>query len=186
VIFATNLPADLHSEYVRPLTRQNYHRVIEASCLVPFAMGSPLTPEELNGTAADQPSTIRAGDAQAAFIDGGYALKIPMRIFAEDARFQSVASWVAADKTVVFCCDPKGSLWETSSRLRSLNEHPKVAQAVKENRLLVIHPDHNVEAGFLCTDNPTVMRTFERGREQAQRLLRSDRVRRFFESRQGN
>lgn len=186
VIFATNLPAGLHSEYVRPLSRENYHRVIEASCLVPFAMGSPLTPEELNGAATGQPLTIHAGDRQAAFIDGGYALKIPMRTFDEDARFQPVASWIAADKTIVFCCDPKGSLWETSSRLRSLNEYPKVAQAVEENRLLVVHPDHKVEAGFLCTDNPTVMRTFERGRKQARRLLRSDRVRRFFESRQNN
>ena len=42
VVFATNLPDTLHSEFVRPLTRHNYHCVIEASCLVPLAMGPPL------------------------------------------------------------------------------------------------------------------------------------------------
>ena len=44
VVFATNLPEDLHSEFVRPLTRANYWYVMEASCLVPIAMGPPLTP----------------------------------------------------------------------------------------------------------------------------------------------
>jgi hypothetical protein len=122
-----------------------------------------------------------SGDHGAVFIDGGYALKMPMRIFEEDPRFQALAHWTAADKTIIFCCDPKGCLWETSARLRSLNAFPSVARAFNESRLLLICPDHRVEAGFLCMDHATTMRTFHRGREQAERLLRSDKVRRFFE-----
>jgi hypothetical protein len=174
VIFALNLPPELHSEYVRPLTRRNYHAVIEASCLVPMAMGPPLPAENL-----DQEQ--HADDRHAVFIDGGYALKMPMRFFEEDPRFQSLANWISADKTVIFCCDPEGSLWETSSRLRCLNTFPSVAKAINENRLLVISPDHKVEAGFLCMDNAIAMRTFNRGREQAERLLRSDKALRFFD-----
>ncbi len=173
VIFALNLPEELRSEYVRPLTRRNYHAVIEASCLVPLAMGSPLPPDCLG-------RELLAADHGSVFVDGGYALKMPMRIFEEDARFQSLAQWALADKTIIFCCDPQGWLWETSARLRRLNTHPSVAKAINENRLLVISPDHKVEAGFLCTDNDTTMRTFHRGREQAERLLRSERVRSFF------
>jgi hypothetical protein len=173
VIFALNLPAELRSEYVRPLTRKNYHAVIEASCLVPMAMGAPLFPEDLNeGSYPD--------DRHSAFIDGGYALKMPMRLFEEDARFQALGNWTRADKTIIFCCDPKGCLWETSARLNQLNALPSVIKAVSENRLLVIHPDHDVEAGFLCTDHAITMRTFHRGREQAQRLLHSKPIRRFF------
>jgi hypothetical protein len=174
VIFALNLPPELGSEYVRPLTRNNFYAAIEASCLVPLAMGSPLPPETMN---AGQHS----GDHGAVFIDGGYALKMPMRIFEEDPRFQDLAHWIAADKTIIFCCDPKGCLWETSARLRPLNTLPGVARALNENRLLIISPDHKVEAGFLCMDHARTMRTFHRGREQAERLLRSDRVRRFFD-----
>jgi hypothetical protein len=174
VIFALNLPPALASEYVRPLTRNNLSAAIEASCLVPLAMGSPLPPEDMN---AGQHS----GDREAVFIDGGYALKMPMRIFEEDPRFQALAHWIAADKTIIFCCDPEGCLWETSARLRPLNTFPNVARALNENRLLIISPDHKVEAGFLCMDHAKTMRTFHRGREQAERLLRSDRVRRFFE-----
>ena len=48
VVFATPLPAHMHTEFVRPLTRWNYHSVIEASCLVPLAMGWPLLPEHVN------------------------------------------------------------------------------------------------------------------------------------------
>jgi hypothetical protein len=174
VIYALNLPTDLHSEYVRPLTRSNFRAVIEASCLVPLAMGAPLLPEDLD-------EGQRIEDLSSVFIDGGYSLKMPMRLFAEDPRFQSLAKWISADKTIIFSCDPEGSLWETSARLRLLNALPKVIQAIKDNRLLVINPDHKVEAGFLCLDNATIMRTFQRGREQAERLLRSDRVRSFFE-----
>ncbi|MDR1727132.1 MAG: patatin-like phospholipase family protein [Acidobacteriota bacterium] len=173
VVFALNLPENLRSEHVRPLTRANYHRVIEASCLVPVAMGAPLGPRDV----ADEPLE---SDRNAVFIDGGYALKMPMRVFAEDARFRPLAEWAGADKTVVFCCDPRGSLWETSSRLLSLNTHPATGRAIAEGRLLVVHPDHKVEAGFLCTDNAEALRTFERGRDQGRRLLASDKVRRFF------
>ncbi len=175
VLFATNLPAGLRSEYIRPLTPGNYHAVIEASCLVPVAMGPPLLPRELQ---ADTPDS----DGPSVFMDGGYALKMPMRLFEEDARFQALARWVSADKTIIFCCDPAGMLWETSSRLRSLNNFPSVTEALCGNRLLVISPDHKVEAGFLCTDNAVAMRTFQRGQEQAQCLLRSENVRRFFEA----
>ena len=176
VIFALNLPAELASEFARPLTRQNYHRVIEASCLVPLAMGPPIRPEAL--VTASVPRF--AGDDCAVFIDGGYALKMPMAVFAEDSRFARLSEWAAADRTVIFCCDPRGHLWETSSRLRQLESHPSVARAVAETRLLVIYPDHKVEAGFLCLDNHSVMRTFRRGQEQGRRLLGRDDVRRFF------
>lgn len=182
VIFATNLPAELYSEFVRPLSRKNYHAVIEASCLVPVAMGSPLLPEDMDGDPGIPPEIRYAGDRQSVFMDGGYALKMPMRLFGEDPRFQSLSHWASADKTIIFCCDPKGILWETSARLRRLNTHPHVIQAEQENRLLIICPDHKVEAGFLCMENDIVMRTFHRGRDQALRLLRSDGARKFFEA----
>jgi len=174
VVFALNLPEELRSEYVRPLTRANFHAVVETSCLIPLAMGAPIEPQNLGESAFPN-------EHHAVFIDGGYALKMPMRLFEEDPRFQAVAAWARADKTIIFCCDPKGNLWETSARLCRLNPHPAVARAVNENRLLIIHPDHRVEAGFLCTDNHTAMKTFDRGREQAQRLLRSQNIQRFFE-----
>lgn len=175
VIFATNLPAEMESDYVRPLTRENYHAVIEASCLVPFAMGVPLQPEDVDAGS-------RSRDREAVFIDGGYSIKMPMAMFEEDPRFEELAHWAGADKTIIFCCDPVGHLWETSARLRCLDTYSGVVKALEENRLLIVYPDHKVEAGFLCTDNPTIMRTFSRGREQAQRLLKSDRVRRFFDN----
>ncbi len=173
VVFALNLPEELQSDYVRPLTRENYHGVIEASCLIPMAMGAPLAPNDINRT----PSP---GDFSSVFLDGGYALKMPMRVFEQDARFKALGHWARADKTVIFCCDPQGYLWETSARLQQLNTIPSIAKAVEENRLLVIHPDHKVEAGFLCMDNDTTMRTFHRGQEQAHRLLGSEDVCRFF------
>jgi len=173
VVFATNLPEELQTEYVRPLTRKNYHRVIEASCLIPLAMGHPLEPEEVFSVSYET-------DRGAVFFDGSYALKMPMRVFEADTRFSRLAQWTRSDKTVIFCCDPGGCLWETSMRLRSLNSLPSVVRALEENRLLIIYPDHKVEAGFLSTDNTTIMRTFNRGRQQAQRLLQSDSVRRFF------
>ena len=46
----------------------------------------------------------------------------------------------------------------------------------------MIGPDHSVEAGFLCYDNAVIMRTFRRGQEQAERLLRSGSFQRFLES----
>jgi hypothetical protein len=175
VLFATNLPSEIASEYVRPLTRENFRAVIEASCLVPLAMGPPIVPEDIR-------AGISAADRGAAFIDGGYALKMPMAFFEEDQRFLEMARWASADKTVIFCCDPAGSLWENSTRLRRLNAFPGVTRAIAENRMLIIYPDHRVEAGFLCRDNPTIMRTFNRGREQGRRLLQSDRVRSFFDN----
>jgi len=181
VIFTSPLPPSLESEYVRALTRHNYHRVIEASCLVPLAMGSPVLPEQLNrGCAEDFQHTGRPDEA-AVFMDGSFALKMPMARFAEDSRFQPLAQWARADKTVVFCCDPAGDLWETSSRLRRLNDYPLVTSALEEKRLLAIHPDHKIEAGFLCCDNRLIMRTFCRGQEQAERLLKSEKVKRFFD-----
>ncbi|MEW5974998.1 MAG: patatin-like phospholipase family protein [Acidobacteriota bacterium] len=180
VVFAWNLPAELASEYVRPLSPLNYHAVIEASCLVPLAMGSPLRPFEVNGSSLSPAKW--PNDENAVFMDGGYTLKMPMAILARDERFCGLARWSQADKTLVFCCDPSGNLWETSARLRNLNHDPEVVRAIRENRLWVIYPDHTVEAGFLCHDNPVIMRTFERGREQARRLLRSDAMRRFLTS----
>lgn len=178
VVFASHLPSSLVSEHVRPLVRTNYHRVIEASCLVPLAMGSPIPP----GRLASDGALAVPGDCGAVFVDGGYALKMPMALFEEDTRLRPLASWAAADRSVVFCCDPSGSLWETSSRLRRLNSHPSVARALAEGRMLLIYPDHAVEAGFLCLENARTMRTFERGREQGRRLLGTDSVRRFMES----
>jgi len=182
VIFATNLPEEMRTEFVRPLTRVNYHRVIEASCIVPLAMGPAIAPQELSSGRIPDYKAEYAADQFAVFVDGGYSLKMPMGMFAEDVRFQNLASWAAADKTIIFCCDPKGGLWENSSRLRRLNDHPKVVKAEAADRLLVVYPDHNVEAGFLCLDNDIIMRTFERGRDQGRRLLNSAAVRRFFES----
>jgi len=131
-------------------------------------------------SAEDLHMELFAGDHRAVFMDGGYTLKMPMRFLEEDPRFMRLAQWVSADKTIIFCCDPNGLLWETSARLHSLNMLPSVSKAIDENRLLVIHPDHRVEAGFLCMDHTKTMRTFNRGREQAERLLRDERIRRFF------
>ena len=173
VAFATNLPATLHSEFVRPLTRDNYHCAIEASCLVPLAMGPALHPELLS------PGRGYLDDAQAVFIDGGFSLKMPMATFQDDARFRDLARWIATPRTVIFCCDPNGRLWETSMRLRALNAYRTVARDIADGTLLVIHPDHLVEAGFLCFDPEVIMRTFDRGREQGRRLLATQPVRRF-------
>ncbi len=175
VVFATPLPEDLRSEFVRPLTRANYHAAIEASCTVPIAMGPALAPATL-AAGNDEPYP---GDRDAVFADGGYALKMPMAVFADDPRFRALDRWAAADRTVIFCCDPKGRLWETSLRLRTIDGHPAVTRALAEDRLLVIHPDHEVEAGFLCFEPATIMRTFERGRDQGRRLLADPRVRAF-------
>jgi hypothetical protein len=180
VIFAHPLPCGLESEYVRPLTRQNCHRVIEASCLVPLAMGLPLLPDQITCGSARDSHRLDPSDDAAVFMDGSFALKMPTVLFAEDLRFQPLAQWAATDKTVVFCCDPAGGLWETSSRLRRLNDHSLVSAALENRRLLIIHPDHKIEAGFLCHENPPIMRTFHRGQEQAERLLKSEEIRRFF------
>jgi hypothetical protein len=181
VIFVHPLPSSLASEYVRPLTRENYHRVIEASCLVPIAMGLPLLPDQINCDVGKGSHRADQSDDAAVFMDGSFALKIPLAVFAEESRFRPLAQWASTDKTLVFCCDPKGGLWETTSRLRRLNEHPFVSPALKHGQLLIIHPDHKIEAGFLCHDNPVIMRTFHRGQEQAERLLKSEVIRRFFE-----
>jgi predicted acylesterase/phospholipase RssA len=175
VVFATRLPADLQSDVVRPLTPANYHSVIEASCTVPIAMGPALPPALLAGSDGSE----YPGDSEAIFVDGGYALKMPMAIFDDDPRFQALGRWAAADRTVIFCCDPKGRLWETSLRLRAINDHPAITRALAQGRLLTIYPDHKVEAGFLSFDPEVIMRTFRRGQEQGQRLLASDEVRRF-------
>jgi len=180
VVFATPLPAAMHTEFVRPLTDWNYNSVIEASCLVPLAMGWPLRPEQVNNG-----DPRHGGDANAVFLDGGFAMKMPMALFEEDGRFRSLADWARADKTVVFCCDPKGRLWETSARLRLLNDERSMREALRNGQLMVISPDHPVEAGFLCHDNSVIMRTFRRGQEQAERLLRSGSFPRFLESQPG-
>ena len=181
VVFATPLPSTMRTEFVRPLTRRNYHSVIEASCLVPLAMGWPLCPEQLND---GDPERV-GGDTNSVFLDGGFVMKMPMALFEEDKRFQDLEEWARADKTVVFCCDPKGRLWETSARLRLLNQERATREALRNQRLLVISPDHSVEAGFLCYDNAVIMRTFRRGQEQAERLLRSGSFPRFLESQPG-
>ncbi len=180
VVFATNLPEALQSEFVRPLCPDNYHAVIEASCLVPLAMGTPLQPTQVNPASWMEQTGSFDSDGHAVFMDGGFAMKMPMRVFEEDQRFQTLARWAAADKTLIFCCDPSGNLWETSSRLRRLNSAPFVAKALEENRLLIVCPDHRIEAGFLCYDNAVTLRTFHRGQEQAERFLRSEAARRFF------
>jgi hypothetical protein len=181
VVFAAPLPKELRSEFVRPLTPSNYRRVIEASCLVPLAMGWPLRPSEVNCNGAGPGPPAYPNDENAVFLDGGFTLKMPMALFAEDPRFQTLARWAKADKTLVFCCDPEGRLWETSSRLKFLNGNSSVMDAIRENRLLVIYPDHPVEAGFLCHENSCIMRTFHRGQEQAGRLLRCEAFLRFLE-----
>jgi predicted acylesterase/phospholipase RssA len=176
VVFATPLPSSLRSEWVRPLEHENFHRVLEASCLVPLAMGAPIPAKEL--TAGGTPSD----DRLAVFMDGGFTAKMPIRLFMEDPRYQPVAAWARTTKTIIFCCDPGGSLWETSSRLQRLNDDARVRQAIADRTLLVISPDHPIEAGFLCTDNDAIMQTFRRGQEQGDRLLRSDDVNRFLET----
>jgi len=178
VVFATPLPSAIRTEFVRSLTPWNYHSAIEASCLVPLAMGWPLSPEQLN----DGNPERFGGDVNAVFLDGGFAMKMPMMLFEEDSRFRCLTEWARADKTVVFCCDPKGRLWETSGRLRLLNDERSTRESLQNQRLLVISPDHSVEAGFLCHDNAVIMRTFRRGQEQAERLLRSGALLRFLES----
>jgi hypothetical protein len=174
------VPQEIRSENVRLLTRHNFHRVLEATCLVPGAMGFPLPPRWLEESETSG-SRAYPGDEGAHFIDGGYTLKMPMALFHERAEFRRIASWLGAEKTVVFCCDPAGQLWETSSRLRSLNQLPALSRAVAENRLLVVYPDHPIAASFLCTDNSVAMRTFNQGRDQAVRFLRTEKVRRFLE-----
>ena len=158
---------------MRPLTRDNYHSAIEASCLVPLAMGPAVQPTLLS------PDRVYPDDTGAVFVDGGFAVKMPMAMFEEDPRFRDLATWAATPRSVIFCCDPDGRLWETSMRLRALNDHPTVTRAIAHDRLLVVHPDHSVEAGFLCFDPVVIMRTFNRGREQGRRLLATERVLRF-------
>ncbi|MBZ5535929.1 MAG: patatin-like phospholipase family protein [Acidobacteriia bacterium] len=197
VIFGSHLPSSMCNELVRPLTRVNYHNAIEASCLVPFAMGEPMRAEELlpvwrgldplhpnacSGDAAweEMVSPYQfADDVGAAFLDGGFSLKMPFRVFEEDGRFNKLSESVRCEKTIVFCCDPQGRLWETSMRLASLNSWEGVRRALEEERLYILFPDHPVEAGFLSTNNSRTMRTFTRGREQAQRVLSGERFKHF-------
>jgi hypothetical protein len=173
VVFATPLPPSLCSEWVRPLESENFHRVLEASCLVPLAMGAPIPAAALTASGAPP------HDRLAVFMDGGFTAKMPITLFMEDPRYQPLAAWAQTSKTIVFCCDPGGNLWETSSRLRRLNDDPRIRRAISDGTLLVVSPDHPIEAGFLCTDNDAIMRTFRRGQEQGDRLLCSDEVKRF-------
>ncbi len=197
VLFVSHLPTAMSSEFVRPLTRVNYHNVIEASCLVPVAMGAPLQPEELlpiwrgldplqQNICTDDIAWEKLiapyrfeGDQRAVFLDGGFTIKMPFRAFEADDRFRDLAKLLRCDKTVVFCCDPTGRLWETSMRLSALNGQDSVRQAIEKRYLFIISPDHPMEAGFLSTDNSKTMRTFERGREQAKRLLSDNRFLEF-------
>jgi hypothetical protein len=199
VIFVSHLSSSMAGEFVRPLTHVNYHNVIEASCLIPFAMGEPMQADEvlpiweghdpLQANACADDTTWQAllgphrfeEDQSAVFLDGGFSLKMPFRIFAEDERFRAVAEMVRCDKAIVFCCDPQGLLWETSMRLRSLNHWGPVHRAIKERKMFVVFPDHLIEAGFLCDDNLRIMRTFERGRDQAKRVVSSDDFKAFLE-----
>jgi hypothetical protein len=173
--------------------------VIEASCLIPFAMGQPIPSDEVlpfpremdlqtRGSVSDvgrDGSTaiheMFPGDIRAAFLDGGFSLKMPFRLLAEDARFAGISELIQCDKTIVFCCDPEGQLWETSMRLRPLNNCSRVRRAIEDRSLFVISPDHPIEAGFLCDDNPKIMRTFERGRAQGRRVLAGKSFQQFFE-----
>jgi hypothetical protein len=197
VVFGSHLPSSQWSEFVRPLTRVNYHNAIETSCLIPFAMGEPMRAEELlpvwKGLDPLHVSTCAgdavweeiaapfqfAGDVGAAFLDGGFSLKMPFRIFEKDGRFKELLESVRCEKTIVFCCDPKGLLWETSMRMASLNSWEGVRRALEEERLYILYPDHAVEAGFLSTDNSRTMRTFNRGREQGVRVLSGERFKHF-------
>jgi len=197
VVFVSHLPSLLASEFVRPLTRVNYHNAIEASCLIPFAMGEPMQPGELfpiwrgidplqADACANDPAweKIMAPhrfpcDQNAVFLDGGFSLKMPFRIFDGDERFKGLSEFTRCDKTIVFCCDPQGLLWETSMRLRFLNDWDPLRQAIKNRQLFVVYPDHKVEASFLCTSHAKTMRTFERGREQGRRVLGSERFNDF-------
>ena len=86
--------------------------------------------------------------------------------------------WVATPRTLVLCCDPRGRLWETSLRLRDAQHVPVGRPCHQRGAPLRRDPDQ-VEAGFLCLDPATTMRTFRRGQEQGRRLLASDRIRRF-------
>lgn len=200
VLFISHLPPSCVTEFVRPITRINYHNAIEASCLVPFAMGEPLHAEELlpvwKGLDPVQPNACTddaawqamiapyrfEGDRSAVFLDGGFAMKMPFRVFEEEGRFRAFVEFIRCDKTIVFCCDPRGQLWQTSMRLQALNEWGPVAEAIHQKRLFVIYPDHKIEAGFLCVDNPKIMRSFHRGREQAKRILRDEAFQSFVES----
>jgi hypothetical protein len=143
-------------------------------------MGSPLVPWQMKNGLASASCDIWPGDVNAVFMDGSFTLKMPMAAFDEDTRFQALARWSSADRIVIFCCDPKGYLWETSSRLRRLNSFPTVSRAIQEGRLLIIHPDHRIRASALCHDNNLAMKAFHCGQEQGERLLKSERVKRFF------
>lgn len=200
VAFASHLPSSVAGEFVRPVTRVNLHNVIEASCLIPYAMGEPMKPVELlpvwmgydplqANTCADDsvwekpaaPYRFQCDEA-AVFLDGGFALKMPFRLFDEDPRFTKLADWVRCDKTLVFSCDPDGQLWETSMRLRSLNDWTSVREAVEAKRFYVLYPDHKVESGFLSYDNRKILRTFDRGREQAKRILADSKFNDFIKA----
>jgi hypothetical protein len=76
-------------------------------------MGPPLAPQELHPCA----DSYYPGDSAAVVPDGGFSLKMPVARFEEDGRFSVRRAWASADKAVIFCCDPAGPLWETSSRL---------------------------------------------------------------------
>lgn len=197
VLFVTHLEKHLESEFVRPITRVNYHNVIEASCLIPFAMGQPLQQEELlpiwkgldplgtNTCTAEewwerQIARYRfSGDDRAVFLDGGFALKIPFRRFAEDSRFQALADNLRCDKTLIFCCDPGGKLWETSMRLRALNDWEALGQVLREKKIFIIYPDHPLRAGFLSTNHHQILKTYEGGRAQGRRILSSPAFQEF-------
>jgi hypothetical protein len=180
VVFASGLPDALGSECVRPLTRENLRSVIQASCLVPIAMGGPLLPRDVQSQPLEADRHEMA-DEHAIFVDGGFSLKMPMGAFARDARFSELARWIKTDRTLVFCCDARGRLWETSHRHSRLETNGEIVEAVRNGRLVVLHPDHDIEASFLCVDNRRIMRTFGRGRAQAERIIKSRALDSFFD-----
>ena len=180
VVFAHPLPNPLHSDCrssSHPRKLPPRHRSLLPGSL---SHGSSFATRIRSARMETLTIPYFTGDAKAIFMDGSFGLKMPMALFQEDVRFRPVAEWAKAEKTIIFSCDPRGKLWETSSRLRSLNHYRSVQEDKKGNRLLVIYPDHKVEAGFLCYNNPVILRTFQRGQEQAGRLMKSDEFQRFF------
>ncbi len=147
---------------VRKLTPANIRQAIMASCLIPWAMGMPLRVEGMD------------------LIDGGFALKVPLRL-PPDAVYADLARSLQTDRTVVITPDPTGALWETSMRIRRWNDCWDVERARGAGDLLIISPPQKIRAGALCRDHRLIWETFWEGVAHAEHVLRSDRGRRFFD-----
>ncbi|RMG51516.1 MAG: patatin-like phospholipase family protein [Acidobacteria bacterium] len=149
---------------VRKLTPENIRSVIMASCLIPWAMGMPLRVDGMD------------------VIDGGFALKVPLRV-PPDAVYAELARSLQTDQTVVITPDPTGTLWETSMRIRRWNDCWDVEHTMEAGNLLIISPPRKIRAGALCRDHRLIWETFCEGVAHAERVLRSDPGRRFFDPR---